>query len=93
LAIRKIAIIRTKTASVPSEARLSRTKPRSGWSEGWRHFAGATSILPFGAIAGGRNRFAPAEIGWAPVALGVALWAVLLWAHPRIFGLSALPSG
>jgi uncharacterized membrane protein len=83
------AFLLTALAGMPSiDAKVAARDP-----EGWRHFAGATSILPFGAIAGGRNRFAPAEIGWTPVALGVALWAVLLWAHPRIFGLSALPSG
>jgi uncharacterized membrane protein len=49
--------------------------------------------VPFAAIAAGRNRFAPAEIGWRPLALGVVLWAVLLWAHPWIFGVSPLPSG
>ena len=83
------AFLLTALAGMPSiDAKVGARDP-----EGWRHFAAATSILPFGAITSGRNRFAPAEIGWAPVALGVALWAVLLWAHPWIFGLSALPSG
>ena len=83
------AFLLTALAGMPSiDAKVAARDP-----EGWRPFAAATSILPFGAIASGRNRFAPAEIGWAPVALGVALWAVLLWAHPWIFGLSALPSG
>jgi uncharacterized membrane protein len=76
------AFLLTALAGMPSiDAKVAARDP-----EGWRHFAGATSILPFGAIAGGRNRFAPAEIGWTPV----ALWAVLLWAHPRIFGLTRI---
>jgi uncharacterized membrane protein len=75
------AFLLTALAGMPSiDAKVARRDP-----EGWRHFAAATSILPFGAIASGRNRFAPAEIGWAPVALGAALWAVLLLGAPPDF--------
>ncbi|MBV8455257.1 MAG: NnrU protein, partial [Acetobacteraceae bacterium] len=52
-----------------------------------------TSIVPFGAIHDGRNQFIAAEIGIVPVAIGALLWAVLLWAHPYIFGVSAMPAG
>ncbi len=83
------AFLVTALAGMPSiDAKVAARDPA-----GWRHFADVTSILPFEAIASGRNRLAPAEIGWVPVALGLALWAVLLWAHPRIFGVSALPIG
>ncbi len=83
------AFLMTALAGMPSiDAKVAGRDP-----EGWTSFAAATSILPFDAIARGRNRFVPAEIGWMPVALGIALWVVLLWAHPRIFGVTALPGG
>ncbi len=58
----------------------------------WSRFAKATSIVPFAAIAAGRNRFALREIGILPFALGFLVWIVLLVLHPRIFGVSPLPS-
>ena len=58
----------------------------------WPAFAGQTSIVPFAAIVTGRNRLALAEIGIVPFAAGVVLWVALLYVHPRIFGVSPLPS-
>lgn len=58
--------------------------------EEWRRFAAVTSNLPFGAIAGGRNRFEPAEIGWWKVALALGLYALLLVFHHRLFGSHAI---
>jgi uncharacterized membrane protein len=82
------AFLVTALAGMPSiDAKLAARNP-----DGWRRFATTTSILPFAAIASGRNRLVPAEIGWAPAALGVALWAMLLWAHPFLFGGGALPA-
>ena len=49
----------------------------------WDRYAARTSILPFGAIAAGRNRLALGEIGWLPPALGFALWLGLLVLHPH----------
>lgn len=54
--------------------------------EDWKRFAGVTSNLPFAAIAAGRNRFDAAEIGRAKPALGLALYAALVFLHPLIFG-------
>lgn len=54
--------------------------------ERWRRFAAATSHVPFAAVAAGRNRFAPGEIGWARPALGIALYVALIFLHPVIFG-------
>lgn len=59
--------------------------------EGWRRFAAVTSVVPFAAIAGGRNRFVFAEIGWGRVGVALALWAALLALHPVAFGVGALP--
>jgi uncharacterized membrane protein len=54
--------------------------------EDWKRFAEVTSNVPFGAIVNGRNRFRFGEIGWKRVGAGLALYAVLLLAHPYLFG-------
>ena len=54
--------------------------------EEWRRFAARTSNLPFGAILQGRNRFSWREIGWWRPAAGLALFALLLYLHPWLFG-------
>ena len=58
---------------------------------GWERYAAATSIVPFAAIAAGRNHLVASEIGlWrAGVALLVA--AAIVAAHPLLTGVSALP--
>ena len=55
----------------------------------WRRFAAVTSNVPFGAIAGGRNRFVFSEIGWKRLGAALAVYAVLLLAHPYLFGARA----
>jgi uncharacterized membrane protein len=52
----------------------------------WKHFADVTSYFPFGAIIGGRNRFAASEIGWRNPAIGLALYALVFWFHAMLFG-------
>jgi uncharacterized membrane protein len=57
----------------------------------WRAFAGRTSILPFGAILQGRNRFSAVEIGaWRPLVGGLA-YALMLGGHAHIIGVSPFP--
>jgi uncharacterized membrane protein len=81
------AFLLTALAGMSSiDAKLARRDP-----EGWRGFAAITSILPFGAIAAGRNRLVPEEIGWIPVVAGLAVWAAVAWAHPWLFGVAAVP--
>ena len=78
------AFLVTALAGMPSiDAKLARRDP-----EGWAALAGRTSVLPFGAVAAGRNRFAPGEIGWLPLLLGAALWALLLAFHRSVFGVA-----
>ena len=57
----------------------------------WDAFAAQTSNIPFGAIAAGRQRLSLGEIGWWRLALAVVLWAALMFAHPYLFGVAALP--
>lgn len=52
----------------------------------WERFASVTSNIPFGAILQGRNRFRFEEIGWKKVLIGLALYFVLLFLHPTLFG-------
>jgi uncharacterized membrane protein len=52
----------------------------------WQRFAATTSNIPFAAIIQGRNRFRPGEIGWWKLGAGLAVYVVLLFAHPYLFG-------
>jgi uncharacterized membrane protein len=57
----------------------------------WQALSAMTSIVPFAAIAQGRNRLVPHEIGWLTPTIGTAAWIVLLMVHPWLFGVS--PAG
>lgn len=59
---------------------------KAALGENWRRFAAVTSNVPFLAILQGRNRLAPAEIGWRKPLIGVALFVVLLLLHSYLFG-------
>jgi uncharacterized membrane protein len=52
----------------------------------WQRFASVTSNVPFTAIIGGRNQFRFDEIGWGKVLAGLALYFVLAFLHPYLFG-------
>jgi uncharacterized membrane protein len=52
----------------------------------WTRFAEQTSNIPFAAIATGRQRLRLSEIGRARAAVGLGLWAALIWAHPHLGG-------
>jgi uncharacterized membrane protein len=66
-------------------------KRRRALGEKWDAFARQTSATPFLAIAQGRQTLNLGEIGWWRIALALAIWAVLVWAHPMLFGVSPLP--
>jgi uncharacterized membrane protein len=57
----------------------------------WGPVALTTSALPFAALATGRTTMDWQGIGWWRPALALALYAALLFLHPMIFGVSALP--
>src|SRR5712691_7009011 len=52
----------------------------------WKRFAVTTSNFPFAAIMQGRNQFRFDEIGWGKVIAGFALYFVLAFLHPYLFG-------
>jgi uncharacterized membrane protein len=66
-------------------------RKRTSMGEAWPPFAAATSNLPLAAIIGGRVRVGLGEIGYGRLLGGVALYAVLLFGHPFIFGPDVLP--
>ena len=66
-------------------------KRRRVLGERWDAFAAQTSSIPFAAIAAGRQKLRLGEIGWWRIALAIAIWAGLLFAHPYAFGVRALP--
>ncbi len=52
----------------------------------WPGFAAVTSNVPFVAVAQGRNRIVWREIGWPRPAIGLAAFALFVFAHPWLFG-------
>ena len=80
------AFLVTALAGMPSiDAKLARRDNNT-----WQALSAATSIVPFVAIAQGRNRFVASEIGWRTPAIGVAAWIVLLLVHPWLFGVAPI---
>ena len=75
------AILATSLVGMPSlDAKYARRNP-----DRWPRFAAATSIVPFVAIAQGRNRLVLREIGWLRPWLAIVLWGVLIALHPLAF--------
>jgi uncharacterized membrane protein len=66
-------------------------KRRRRWGAAWDSFAAQTSILPFAAIAAGRNQFRPGEIGLWRWAAGILVYALLLGGHGPVIGVSPFP--
>lgn len=54
--------------------------------EAYRRFEAGTSVIPFGAILTGRQRLALGEIGLKRLGGALLLYALLLAAHPFLFG-------
>jgi uncharacterized membrane protein len=59
--------------------------------EAWARFEQQTSVVPFAAIASGRQKLVLAELGLWRVALGLAGWAVMLALHRWLLGVAPLP--
>ncbi len=57
----------------------------------WERFAAVTSIVPFVAIAQGRNSLQVGELGWWRLALVVIVFSFFLHVHKYLFGVSPLP--
>ena len=57
----------------------------------WEPFAAQTSIVPFAAIAAGRNRFIPREIGVWRWAVALLAFVLMLGGHGPVLGVSPFP--
>jgi len=57
----------------------------------WEPFAAQTSIVPFAAIAAGRNRFTAGEIGLWRWAISLLAYVVMLGGHAPVVGVSPFP--
>lgn len=66
-------------------------KRRRKLGDKWDAYAAQTSNVPFAAILSGRQKLSLGEIGIAPFLTTIAVWAALLFAHPFLFGVAALP--
>jgi uncharacterized membrane protein len=55
---------------------------------GFAAFEARTSVVPFAAIAQGRNRLVWSEIGWGRVAIAALLYGALIGLHPLVIGVS-----
>lgn len=58
----------------------------------WEPFAAQTSIVPFAAIAAGRNRFSPGEIGVWRWGAAVIVYVLMLVGHADVVGVSPFPA-
>ena len=52
----------------------------------YRSFYDQSSLVPFAAVLGGKQRLVAAEISWGAVALAVVLFALIFWLHPTLIG-------
>jgi len=67
-------------------------KRRRLLGEAWEPFAAQTSIVPFAAIAAGRNRFIPREIGGWRWAIALLAYVLMLGGHAPVVGVSPFPA-
>jgi uncharacterized membrane protein len=68
-------------AGMPSiDAKIAKRDPPR-----WEHYARVTSIVPYAAIAQGRNHFVFAEIGWWRIAVALVAWYLLISVHDWFF--------
>jgi uncharacterized membrane protein len=78
------AFLVTALAGMPSiDAKLARRDPST-----WLALSAATSIVPFVAMAQGRNRLVPDEVGWLTPTIAAVAWLVIWVAHPWLFGVA-----
>jgi uncharacterized membrane protein len=67
-------------------------KRRRLFGAAWEPFAAQTSIVPFAAIAAGRNRFSLGEIGAWRWGIAIVAYALMLGGHAHVIGVSPFPA-
>lgn len=71
---------------------IDRKRRRLLGAAAWEPFAAQTSIVPFAAIAAGRNRFRPGEIGVWRWGAAVIVYVLMLVGHADVVGVSPFPA-
>ena len=66
-------------------------KREASMGAAWGPIKLTTSVVPFAALLAGRTRMDWAGIGWWRPLAGIALYVVLLYGHPWLVGVRALP--
>jgi uncharacterized membrane protein len=79
----------TCAAGAPS---IDAKRRRSLGGPAWDNFAGKTSVLPFAAIAAGRNQLALGEFGWWRPSAGLLAYVLFIGGHIHIIGVSPFPA-
>ena len=64
-------------------------RQRDVFGERWEPFREATSVVPFLAIASGRQTLGVAELGWRVPLLTLAIFLALWWGHVWVSGVHA----
>ena len=70
---------------------IDRKRRRLLGAAAWEPFAAQTSIVPFAAVAAGRNRFRPGEIGAWRWGAAVIVYVLMLVGHADVVGVSPFP--
>jgi uncharacterized membrane protein len=71
---------------------IDRKRRRLLGAAAWEPFAAQTSIVPFAAIAAERNRLRPGEIGAWRWGAAVVVYALMLFGHADVIGVSPFPA-
>lgn len=79
------------TVAVAGTVSIDGKRRRALGGAAWDKFASRTSIVPFAAIAAGRNSFVAGEFGWWRPTAGVVAYALMLGGHAHIVGVSPFP--
>ena len=87
-----IAIILMLPAALLVVIGLMTPKRQRLLGDAWEPFAAQTSIVPFAAIAVGRNRFIPREIGLWRWAIALLAYGLMLGGHAPVVGVSPFPA-
>lgn len=65
-------------------------KRMKAYGQHWEHYAAITSVIPFQAIAQGRNALVLNEFKWWQLVLAFLLYAGMMHFHKALFGVSPL---
>ncbi len=78
--------------AVAGTASIDAKRRRVLGASAWNVFASRTSIVPFAAIAAGRNSLLMREMGWWRPSAGLVAYALMLGGHAHIIGVSPWPA-